>query len=67
MRDSIGNINSLAKDTEEKDLGILFQENLKFQAPIWSPYSKLQINQIEKVQRTAAPWTCCLQEMVKHM
>ena len=24
----------------------------------WSPYSKLQINQIEKVQRTAARWTC---------
>ena len=29
MRDSIGNISSLAKDTEEKDLGILFQDNLK--------------------------------------
>ena len=27
-------------------------------APIWSSYSKLQINQIEKVQRTAARWTC---------
>ena len=26
--------------------------------PIWSPYSKLQINQVEKVQRTAARWTC---------
>ena len=25
---------------------------------IWSPYSKLQINQVEKVQRTAARWTC---------
>ena len=24
----------------------------------WSPYSKLQINQVEKVQRTAARWTC---------
>ena len=27
-------------------------------APIWSPHWKLQINQIEKVQRTAARWTC---------
>ena len=27
-------------------------------APIWSPHSKLQFNQIEKVQRTAARWTC---------
>ena len=29
-----------------------------YAAPIWSPHSKLQINQIEKVQRTAARWTC---------
>ena len=27
-------------------------------APIWSPCSKLQINQVEKVQRTAARLTC---------
>ena len=27
-------------------------------APIWSPYSKLQINQVEKIQRTAACWIC---------
>ena len=31
---------------------------LEYAAPIWSPYSKLQINQVEKVQRTAALWTC---------
>ena len=31
---------------------------MKYPAPIWSPYSKLQINQVEKVQRTAACWTC---------
>ena len=30
MRDSKGNISSLTKDSEEKDLGIIFQENLKF-------------------------------------
>ena len=34
MRDSIGNISSLAKDTEEKGLGILFQDNLKFDKQI---------------------------------
>ena len=27
-------------------------------APICSPYSKLQITQVEKVQRTVACWTC---------
>ena len=31
---------------------------LEYAAPIWSPHSKLQISQIEKVQRTAARWTC---------
>ena len=31
---------------------------LEYAAPIWSPYSKFQINQVEKVQRTAARWTC---------
>ena len=34
MRDNIGNISSLAKDTEEKDLGILFQDNLKLDKQI---------------------------------
>ena len=27
-------------------------------APIWSPYCKTQIQQVEKVQKTAARWTC---------
>ena len=31
---------------------------LEYAAPIWSPYSKLQVIQVEKVQRTAARWTC---------
>ena len=30
----------------------------KLEYATWSPHSKLQINQIEKVQRTAARWTC---------
>ena len=36
----------------------LVRSKLEYAAPIWSPHSKLQINQIEKVQRTAARWTC---------
>ena len=36
----------------------LVRPKLENAAPIWSPYSKLQINQVEKVQRTAACWTC---------
>ena len=31
---------------------------LEYAAPIWSPHSKLKINQIERVRRTAARWTC---------
>ena len=37
---------------------LLVLPKLEYAAPIWSPYSKLQINQIEKVQRTAARWAC---------
>ena len=32
----------------------LVRPKLEYAAPIWSPYSKLQINQVEKVQRTTA-------------
>ena len=36
----------------------LFTPGCRKKAPIWSPYSKLQINQVEKNQRTAAGSTC---------
>ena len=31
---------------------------LEYAAPIWNPYHKLQIQEVENVQRTAARWTC---------
>ena len=31
---------------------------LEYAAPIWHPYHDTQIAQVEKVQRTAARWTC---------
>ena len=34
----------------------LVRPKLEYAAPIWSPYCKTQ--QVEKVQRTAARWTC---------
>ena len=40
--------------TKEVAYKTLVRPRLKYAAPIWSPYSKLQINQAEKVQRTAA-------------
>ena len=36
----------------------LVRPKLEYAAPIWSPCSKLQINQIEKVRRTLARWVC---------
>ena len=36
---------------------ILVRPKLEYAAPILSPYCKIQIQQVEKVQRTAARWT----------
>ena len=44
--------------TKEVAYKTLIRPKLEYAAPFWSPYSKLQINQVEKVQRTAARWTC---------
>ena len=46
------------RSTKEAAYKTLVWPKLEYAAPIWSPYSKLQINQVEKVQRTAAHWTC---------
>ena len=45
------------RSTKEVAYKTLVLPKLEYVAPIWSPHSKLQINQIEKVQRTAALWT----------
>ena len=46
--------NLATTSTKEVAYKTLDRPKLEYAAPFWSPYSKLQINQVEKVQRTAA-------------
>ena len=54
----IESVGKIPRSTKEVAYKTLVRLKLEYAAPIWSPHSKLQINQIEKVQRTAARWTC---------
>ena len=44
--------------TKEVAYKTLVHPKLEYAAPIWHPYHETQIGQVEKVQRTAARWTC---------
>ena len=48
------NLAFASRSTKEFAYKTLVQTKLEYSAPIWSLSSKLQINQVEKVQRTAA-------------
>ena len=46
------------RNTKEVAYKNSVRPKLEYAAPIWSPYCKTQVLQMEKVQRTAAHWTC---------
>ena len=46
------------RHTKEVAYKTLVRPQLEYAAPIWHPYHETQIEKVEKVQRTAARWTC---------
>ena len=45
------------RDTKEVSYKTLVRPQIEYAALIWIPYHKLQIQEVEKVQRRAARWT----------
>ena len=46
------------RHTKEVAYKSLVRPQLEYAAPIWHSYNDTDIDQVEKVQRTAARWTC---------
>ena len=46
------------RNTKEVTYKTLDRPQLEYAAPVWHPYHETQTAQAEKVQRTAARWTC---------
>ena len=44
--------------TKEVACKTLVCPKLEYSAPVWNPYSKTQLQQVEKVQRVLARWSC---------
>ena len=52
------NLTFAPKETKAAAYKTLVRPKLEYAAPVWMAYHQVDINRIEKVQRTAARWTC---------
>ena len=52
------NLSLAPKETKVAAYKVLVCPQLKYAAPFWNPHHQTDINRIEKLQRTAACWTC---------
>ena len=52
------NLTFAPRETKAAAYKTLIRPQLEYAVPIWHPYVKTQAQQVERVQRTAARWTC---------
>ena len=52
------NLSLAPRHTKEVAYKTLVRPHLEYAAPIWHPYNETQTAKVEKVQKTAARWTC---------
>ena len=58
LYENSGSVEFLTFKCNESENSELVRPKLEYAAPIWHPYHETQVGQVEKVQRTAARWTC---------